>query len=109
MNKSLASLAAAAIISLGSSVAFAQTATIELAPEVRTSFHEHVTTGNIAPVTVDTELVVGGVVPPEITFHPVPPTIIEVAPELDAHEYFVVDGRIYVVEPGTRTVVTVID
>lgn len=109
MKKTVASLAAAAVISLGTSLAVAQGVAIELAPEVRTTFHEHVTTTQVAPVTVDTELVVGGVVPPEITLHPVPPTIIEVAPELEAHEYFVVDNRIHVVDPGTRAIVTVID
>jgi len=108
MHRTFASLAAAAVVSLGTSFAIAQVA-IELAPEVRTSFHEHVTTSNIAPVTVGAELVVGGVVPPEITFHPVPPTIIEVAPELEAHEYFVVDGHIHVVDPSTRTLVTIIE
>lgn len=109
MNKTFASLAAAAVVSLGTSLAIAQGVAIELAPEVRTTFHEHVTTTNVAPVTVETELVVGGVVPAEITLHPVPPVIIEAAPELEAHEYFVVDGRIHVVQPETRTIVTVID
>jgi hypothetical protein len=109
MKKTLASLAAVAVVSLGTSLAFAQGVAIELAPEVRTTFHEHVTTTNVAPVTVETELVVGGVVPPEITLHPVPPVIIESAPELEAHQYFVVDDRIHVVHPETRAIVTVID
>ena len=109
MKKIFASLAAAAVISLGTSMAIAQGVAIELAPEVRTTFHEHVTTTNVAPVTVDTELVVGGVVPPEITLQPVPPVIIEAAPDLEAHEYFVVDGRIHVVNPETRAIVTVVD
>ena len=108
MRKTFVSLAAAAVVSLGTSLAVAQVA-IELAPEVRTTFHEHVTTSNIAPVTVETELVVGGVVPAEIELHPVPPVIIETAPELEAHQYLVVDGRVYVVQPDTRAVVTVID
>lgn len=109
MNKTLASLAGAAVVSLGTSIAIAQGVAIELAPEVRTTFHEHVTTTNVAPVTVETELVVGGVVPPEVTLHQVPPVIVEAAPELEAHEFFVVDDHIHVVDPATREIVTVID
>jgi hypothetical protein len=109
MNKSLASLAAAAIISLGSSVAFAQGETIELSPEVETSFHEHVTTANITPATVDTELAVGAMAPEDVTLNPVPAEIIGSAPDLEGHEFFVVGERIHVVDPETREIVTVID
>ena len=109
MNKSLASLAAAAIISLGSSVAFAQSATIELSPEVETSFQEHVTTGNVTPATVDTELAVGATVPEDVTLNPVPDEIIGSAPELEGHEFFVVNDQIHIVDAETRAIVTIID
>ena len=109
MNKSLASLAATAIISLGSSVAFAQSATIELSPEVETSFQEHVTTGNVTPASVDTELAVGAMAPEDVTLNPVPPEIIASAPELEGHEFFVANDKIHVVDAETRTVVTIID
>jgi hypothetical protein len=109
MNKSLASLAAAAIISLGSSVVFAQSETIELSPEVQTSFHEHVTSANVTPATVDMELAAGGMAPEDVTLTPVPEEIISTAPELEGHEFFVVDERIHVVDPETREIVTIID
>jgi len=109
MHRTFASFVAAAVVSLGTSLAVAQGVAIELAPEVRTTFHEHVTTTKVAPVTLETELVVGGVVPAEIALNPVPPVIIEAAPELEAHQFFVVDGRIHVVHPETRAIVTVID
>ena len=107
MNKTFASLAAAAVVSLGTSLALAQGVTI--APEVGMSFHEHVTTEKVAPVTLQTELAVGGVVPAEVTLLPVPPAIITSAPELEGHEYFVVGNRIHVVKPDTRAIVTIID
>jgi hypothetical protein len=109
MNKSFASLAAAAIVSLGLSVAFAQSETIELSPEVETSFHEHVTSANVTPATVDMELAVGAMVPENVTLNPVPAEIIGSAPELEGHEFFVVDDRIHVVDPETREIVTVIN
>ena len=109
MNKSLAFLAAAAIFASGSSLAFAQGETIELSPEVESSFQEHVTTANVTPATVDTELAVGATVPEDVTFNPVPPEIIGSAPELEGHEFFVVDDRIHVVDAETRAIVTIID
>ena len=109
MNKSLASLAAASIISLGSSVAFAQSETIELSPEVESSFHAHVTSANVTPATVDTELAAGGMAPEDVSLTPVPEEIISSAPELEGHEFFVVDERIHVVDPETREIVTIID
>src|SRR5690606_32423299 len=100
---------AAAIITLGSSVAFAQSETIELSPEVETSFHEHVTSANVTPATVDTELAAGGMAPENITLTPVPAEIISNAPELEGHEFFVVDDRIHVVDPESREIVTIIE
>ena len=107
MKKSLAFAAAAAIFSLGASVAFAQS--IELAPEVQTSLQEHVTTANVTPATVDTELAVGAMVPEGVTLNPVPAEIIGSAPELEGHEFFVVNDKIHVVDTETRAVVTIID
>ena len=109
MNKSLASLAAAAIISLGSTVAFAQGDTIELSPEAETSFQSHVTTANVTPATLDTELAVGATVPENVTLNPVPPEIIASAPELEGHQFFVANDRIHVVDADTRAIVTIID
>jgi hypothetical protein len=109
MNKSLASVAAAAMLSLGSAVALAQGETIELSPEVEASFQEHVTSTNVTPATVDMELAAGNMVPAGVTLTPVPADIITSAPELEGHEFFVVDNRIHVVDPETREIVAVID
>jgi hypothetical protein len=109
MNKTFASLAAAVIVSLGTSLAAAQADAIVLAPEVRTTFHQHVTATNLAPAMVDTHLVVGGVVPAGIILHPVPPVVIARAPELAGHRFVVANDRIHIVHPETRAIVTVID
>jgi hypothetical protein len=109
MNKSLASVAAAAILSLGSAVALAQGETIELSPEVESSFQEHVTTANVTPATVDMELAAGGMAPEDVSLTPVPEEIISSAPELEGHEFFVVGDRIHVVDPESREIVTIID
>lgn len=109
MNKSLALLAAAAIISLGSSVAVAQSETIELSPEAESSFQEHVTSENVTPATVNMELAAGATVPDDVTLNPVPLEIIEGAPELEGHEFFVANEQIHVVDPETREIVTIIN
>ena len=109
MSKSLASLAAAAIISLGSTAAFAQGETLELSPEVESSFQAHVTSANVTPATVDMELAAGGMAPDGVSLTPVPEEIISTAPELEGHEFFVVDERIHVVDPASREIVTIID
>jgi hypothetical protein len=95
--------------SVGSVIAFAQGETIELSPEVEASFHQHVTTANVTPATVDMELAAGGMVPEGVSLTPVPEEIITSAPELEGHEFFVVDNRIHVVDPDSREIVTIID
>ncbi len=80
MNKSMASVAAAAILALGSAVVLAQGATIELSPEVESSFQDHVTTANVTPATVDMELAAGGLAPEDVSLTPVPEEIISSAP-----------------------------
>ncbi len=109
MNKSFAAVAAAAAISLASALASAQGEIVEITPEVEASFQEHITTTNVTPATVDTELAVGGTVPADVTLNSVPPEIVESASELEGHQFFVGDGRIYVVAPETREIVAVIN
>ena len=60
---------AAALISSG---AFAQTATVEFAPEQRTKIKQYVTTQKVAPVTVKEKLAVGATLPADVRLSPVP-------------------------------------
>ena len=82
---------------------------IELSPEAGKAFHEHVTAFNVTPVTVETEMAIGTSVPANVTLIPVPTEIIEGAPELKGYGFFLVGGRVHVVDPQTRTVVTIIE
>lgn len=107
MKKTLTMAAAAAVLSLGTSLAVAQV-TIDLTPEVRTEFREYVVKEKVEPVTIEQEITVGAAVPETVTLHPVPSVIIEKHPDLEGHQYFRVGERIYVVG-GDRKVVTVID
>ena len=79
-------LATAALISSG---AFAQTATVECAPEQRTKIKQYVTTQKVAPVTVKEKLSVGATLPAEVRLSPVPadllPVMISTAPSDDQH------------------------
>ena len=82
---------------------------IELSPEAGKAFHEHVTAFNVTSATVATDMAIGTSVPADVTLSSMPTEIIEGAPELKGHGFFVVGDRIYVVEPRTRTVVTIIE
>jgi hypothetical protein len=110
MTKTLASLAAAVAVGLGISFAASQASAMVLGPEVRSTFHGHVATANIAPVAVNNRhLVVGGVIPERIILHPVPHDVVLRAPELANHRFVVVNDQIHVVHPETRAVVVVVD
>jgi hypothetical protein len=109
MNKTFASLTAAAVVAFATSLAAAQASAFVLEPGVHTTFQRHVATANIAPVRVDAHLVAGGVVPAGIALHSVPHAVVVAAPELRAHRFVVSDDRIHVVHPTTRAVVGVIN
>ena len=82
---------------------------IKLSAETGKVFHEHVTTTNVTRASVEMELAVGSAVPADVTLNPVPLEIIEGAPELEGHEFFVVGDRIHVVDPKTQSIVTIIE
>ncbi|MGE0213832.1 MAG: DUF1236 domain-containing protein [Parvibaculaceae bacterium] len=52
---------------------------------------------------------VGAEVPGTVTLYPVPLDVVETAPALEAHDFFVVaDGRIVIVDPATLRIVSII-
>lgn len=109
MKRTLMMLTAAAALSLGASIAVAQGVVVTLEPEVRTVFRNYVVEQQVAPVVVETPLAVDTVVPAEVVLNPLPPMIVESVPDYSAYQYFVADGRIYVVDPAPRRIITVID
>jgi hypothetical protein len=96
-------VATAALLSSG---AFAQTATVELAPEQRTKIKQYVTTQKVAPVTVKEKVSVGSTLPADVRLSPVPA---DWGPSVSKYQYIYSDNHVYFVEPSTRKVVTVID
>lgn len=52
---------------------------------------------------------VGGQVPKEVRLHRLPPRIVEIVPEYEGYEYFVLaDGRIVIVDASTLEIVTIL-
>ena len=108
MRNTVVAAAFAAALAAGSSLAIAQVV-IDLDPDVRTEFRQYVVKEKVKPVKVKKELRVDAEVPADITLSPLPPFIVERYPDYATYRYVTVDDRIYVVHPGTRKVVTVID
>jgi len=96
-------LATAALLSSG---AFAQTATVEFAPEQRTKIKQYVTTQKVAPVTVKEKVTVGATLPADVRLSPVPA---DWGPSVTKYQYFYSDNHVYFVEPSSRKIVTVVD
>ena len=96
-------LAAATMLSTG---AIAQTATVEIAPEQRTTIKQYVTTQKVAPVKLKDRVTVGATLPADVRLQPVPA---EWGPSVTKYQYVYTDNHIALVEPSTRKVVTVID
>ena len=96
-------LATAAFLS---TAAFAQTATVEIAPEQRMKIKQYVTTQKVAPVTVKERVTVGATLPAEVRLQPVPA---DWGASVTKYQYIYSDDRVILVEPSTRKVITVID
>ena len=96
-------LATAALLTTG---AFAQIATVEIAPEQRTKIKQYVTTQKVAPVTVKERVSVGSTLPADVRLSPVPA---DWGPSVSKYQYFYSDNHVYFVEPSSRKIVTSID
>ena len=94
-------LLVAGFLLTGAGIAAAET--VVIAPEQETVIREYVKSKPIASIDLPgVELNIGSTVPDTVELH-----MIE-APDV-AYSYTVVGGRTYVVEPGTRKIVQVID
>ncbi len=111
-------LSAAAALALLSTAAMAQTTVtttestgdvVEIAPEQRTVIKKYVTEHRSAPVRLKERVRVGGVVPADVDFQPLPSTIVSSNPRLKGYSYFSTDEGAYIVDPGSRKVITTID
>jgi hypothetical protein len=94
-------LTAGIFLLAGAGIAAAQT--VVIAPEQETVIREYVKKKPIASIDLPgVELNIGSTVPDTVEIHEID------APDI-AYSYTVVGGRTYVVEPGTRKVVHVLD
>ena len=92
---------------VGSSQAFAQAVSIELAPEQRTRIKEYVVKQRVAPVTTIKERVsVGATIPAGVELRTVPS---DWGPSVSRYRYFYHDDHVVFVNPSDRRVITVLD
>jgi hypothetical protein len=108
MNKTFGTFAAAAIALSVAVPALAQTvgATVTVAPEERTRIKEYVVKEKVAPVTVKERISVGARLPADVELRAAPTAW---GPTYSKYRYVYSDNHVYLVEPSTREVVTVID
>ena len=85
------------------------TGTVEIAPEQRTVIKTYVTDQRSKPVKLKERVTVGGMVPADVEFQPLPSTIVTSNPRLKGYSYFSSDTGTYIVDPSSRKVITTID
>jgi hypothetical protein len=108
MKKSFIALAAAGIALTVAAPSFAQTVGVgvTIAPEERTRIKEYVVKEKVAPVTIKERVSVGARLPAEVELRQVPTTW---GASYSKYRYIYSDDRVYLVEPSSREIVTVID
>jgi hypothetical protein len=101
MKTHASALAAGILLLAGTGIAAAQD--VVIAPEQQTVIREYVRSKPVASIDLPgVELNIGSTLPDTVELHTIE------APDV-AYSYTVVGGRTYVVEPGTRKVVHVLD
>jgi hypothetical protein len=108
MNKAFVALASAALALSIASPTLAQTVGVgvTIAPEERTRIKEYVVKEKVAPVTIKERVSVGAKLPADVELRAVPSTW---GPNYTKYRYVYSDNRVYLVEPSSREVVTVVD
>lgn len=96
----------AALAILASSQAYAQTATVTIAPEQRTKIKEYVVREKVKPITVKERLAVGATLPADVELVAVPS---DWGPEVRSYRYVYSDNRVVLVDPSSRRVLQIID
>lgn len=82
----------------------------KLSTEQRTKITSVIREQHVAPVNnVNFSIAVGTRVPREVSFHPLPATIVTIYPEWRGYEFFLVRDQIVVVNPRTLEIVAVLE
>ena len=89
-----------------SSQAFAQSVSVEIAPEQRTRIKEYVVKEEVPRATVQERITVGGRVPAEVELREVPS---DWGPSVSKYRYYHSDRGVHFVDPANRTVIYDID
>jgi len=79
---------------------------VTIAPEERTRIKEYVVKEKVAPVTFKERVSVGAKLPADIELRAVPT---QWGPTYSKYRYVHSDNRVYLVEPSSREVVTIVD
>lgn len=108
MRKAFITLAAAGLALSVAAPSFGQTVGVgvTVAPEERTRIKEYVVKEKVAPVTLKERVRVGAKLPADVELRTAPSTW---GPSYSKYSYVYSDDNVYLVEPSTREVVTVID
>ena len=108
MMKSLIALAAAGIALSIAAPSLAQTVGVgvTVAPEERTRIKEYVVKEKVAPVTIKERVSIGARLPADVELRTVPSAW---GPTYTKYRYVYSGDRVYLVEPSSREVVTVVD
>ena len=93
-------IAAAAIAIAAGSQALAQSATITVSPEQRTTIKQYVVKERIKPVTLRQKVTVGGVLPSDVELAAVPETW---GPSFRSYRYIYSDDRVMLVKKYLRS------
>lgn len=89
-----------------SSQAFAQSVSIEIAPEQRTRIKEYVVKEKVPRATIKERVTVGGRVPADVELRTVPS---DWGPSVSKYRYYHSDRGVHFVDPANRTVIYDID
>ncbi len=100
----LAGIAATVLFAGGS--AFAQSVTIELSPQQRTTIQEYVVKEKVRPVTVQERITVGATLPAGVELRTVPSAW---GPSVSKYRYIYHDNHVYFVDPANRRVIHSLD
>jgi hypothetical protein len=84
----------------------AQSAVVQIAPEQRTTIKQYVVKEKVKPVTVRERISVGATLPADVELQTVPSAW---GPTVSKYRYVYSNDNVYLVEPDSRRVVTVID
>jgi len=86
--------------------ALAQSAVVEIAPQQRTQIKQYIVKEKVKPVTVRERISVGATLPTEVELHTVPSSW---GPSVTKYRYIYSDDHVYLVEPSSRKVITVVE